>query len=94
MGCHGNYAFSHIPNKLIFKDGLVSILGGPNEKFGIKICPGGVHGTLNYLLGCDSTGFIIIIMFCVPKLSGPSRQGTFSFSGTTTSLRNYFSTKL
>ena len=47
MGCHGNYAFSHIPNKLIFKDGLVSILGGPNEKFGMKICPGGVHGTLN-----------------------------------------------
>ena len=32
MGRHGNHACSHIPNKLIFKDDIVSILGGPNEK--------------------------------------------------------------
>ena len=34
MGCHENHAY-------IFKDGLVSHLGGPNEQFGIhKNCPG------------------------------------------------------
>ena len=47
MGRHGNHACSHIPNKLIFKDGIVSILGGPNEKIGMKNCPGGGHGNLN-----------------------------------------------
>ena len=34
VGCHGNHAFSYIPNRLIFKNGLVSNLGGPNEQFG------------------------------------------------------------
>ena len=40
MGCHGNRAFSHIPNRLFFEDGLVSLL------IPMKICPG-VHGNLN-----------------------------------------------
>ena len=34
MGYKENHAFSHNPNKLIFEDGLVSHLRGPNKQLG------------------------------------------------------------
>ena len=42
MDFHGNHAFTHFPNRLIFEDGHVSHLGGPNKQFGTdKKFPGG-----------------------------------------------------
>ena len=42
MGCNGNHAFSHIPNRLTFEGGLVSHLGAPNKQFGThENCPMG-----------------------------------------------------
>ena len=49
MGCHGNHAYSH--TQRVFKDGLVSHLGGPNEQFARhEKNVLGVHGKLNLIL--------------------------------------------
>ena len=41
MGCHGNHAFSHSPNKLIFEDNLFCIEGvAMNNLAPMRNCPG------------------------------------------------------
>ena len=50
MSCHGNHAFLQSQKRLFVYDGLVSHLGGPNEKFDTheKLSLVGLHGTLNW----------------------------------------------
>ena len=44
MGCHGNHAFSHSPDRFIFR----IFLGGRNEQFGTEEKCAGVQGMLNW----------------------------------------------